>query len=189
MKTVLVTGSSGLIGSEVCAYFTRAGYQVQALVRLLRDFAERHKVKVYIEPGEAIAYHAGVLVAEVLDLTENGMPLAILDTSATCHLPDVLEMPYRASILGAGEPGSYAHTYRLGGQTCLAGDVIGDYSFPEPLRIGQRIVFEDMAYYTMVKTTTFNGVRLPSIAIWNSSTDALRVVREFGYQDFKDRLS
>jgi carboxynorspermidine decarboxylase len=170
-------------------HVTRGGYQVQALVRLLRDFAGRHKVQVYIEPGEAVAYHAGVLVAEVLDLTENGMPLAILDTSATCHMPDVLEMPYRASILGAGEPGAHPHTYRLGGQTCLAGDVIGDYSFPEPLGIGQRLVFEDMAYYTMVKTTTFNGVRLPSIAIWNSSTDALRVVREFGYRDFKSRLS
>lgn len=170
-------------------HVTRDGYQVDALVRLLRDFAERHQVNVYLEPGEAIAYHAGVLVAEVLDLTCNGMPLATLDTSATCHMPDVLEMPYRASILGAAEPGIHPYTYRLGGQTCLAGDVIGDYSFAEPLSIGQRLVFEDMAYYTMVKTNTFNGVRLPSIAIWNSSTGALRVVREFGYADFRSRLS
>lgn len=170
-------------------HITRAGYQVEALVRLVREFAARRRVQVYLEPGEAIGYHAGVLVAEVLDVIDNGMPIAILDTSATCHMPDVLEMPYRASILGAGEPGAQAHTYRLGGQSCLAGDVIGDYSFAKPLEVGQRLVFEDMAYYSMVKTTTFNGVRLPSIAIWNSSSDALRVVRDFGYQDFKERLS
>jgi carboxynorspermidine decarboxylase len=170
-------------------HVTRAGYQVEALVRLLREFAARRRVQVYLEPGEAIGYHAGVLVAEVLDVIDNGMPIAILDTSATCHMPDVLEMPYRPSILGGGEPGAQAHTYRLGGQSCLAGDVIGDYSFAKPLQVGQRLVFEDMAYYSMVKTTTFNGVRLPSIAIWNSSSDALRVVRDFGYQDFKGRLS
>jgi carboxynorspermidine decarboxylase len=104
-------------------------------------------------------------------------------------MPDTLEMPYRAQIIGAGEPNENEHTFRLGGQSCLAGDVIGDYSFPRPLQIGQRLVFEDMAYYTMVKTTTFNGVRLPSIAIWNSQTDAIRVVRDFGYEDFKGRLS
>jgi carboxynorspermidine decarboxylase len=144
---------------------------------------------VYLEPGEAIAYHCGALVAEVLDLIHNGMPIAILDTSATCHMPDTLEMPYRAGILGGGEPGATPHTYRLGGQSCLAGDVIGDYSFARPLQIGQRLVFEDMAYYSMVKTTTFNGVRLPSIAIWNSASGAIRVVREFGYEDFKGRLS
>ena len=130
-----------------------------------------------------------MLVAEVLDVVANGMPIAILDTSATCHMPDVLEMPYRPSILGAAQPGAQAYTYRLGGQSCLAGDVIGDYSFAEPLAIGQRLVFEDMAYYSMVKTTTFNGVRLPSIAVWNSASGAIRVVREFGYEDFKGRLS
>lgn len=170
-------------------HITRPDYQVDDLVRLLREFQSRHRVQVYLEPGEAIALDAGVLVAEVLDLPWNGMPLAILDTSATCHMPDVIEMPYRPRIIGAGEPGAQPHTYRLGGQTCLAGDVIGDYSFPEPLRVGQRLVFEDMAIYTMVKTTTFNGIRLPSIAVWNSETDALRVVREFGYDDFKTRLS
>lgn len=170
-------------------HITRDGYQVEALIRAVKDFAARHKVQVYLEPGEAIGYHTGVLVAEVLDLTKNGMDLAILDTSATCHMPDTLEMPYRAGILGAGEPGEKPHTYRLGGQSCLAGDVIGDYSFARPLAIGDRLVFEDMAYYTMVKTTTFNGVRLPSIALWNSRTDALRVVRAFGYDDFKGRLS
>ena len=104
-------------------------------------------------------------------------------------MPDTLEMPYRPEILGSGLPGDHPHSYRLGGQTCLAGDVIGDYSFPEPLRVGQRLMFEDMAHYTMVKTTTFNGIRLPSIALWNSRTDALRVVRSFGYEDFRNRLS
>ena len=170
-------------------HITRAGYQVEDLVRLLRGFSARHRVQVYLEPGEAIGYRAGVLVAEVLDIVTNGMQIAILDTSATCHMPDVLETPYRPGILGAAEPGAQAHTYRLGGQSCLAGDVIGDYSFAEPLAIGQRLVFEDMAYYSMVKTTTFNGVRLPSIAIWNSASDSIRVVRDFGYDDFKGRLS
>ena len=170
-------------------HITRPGYQVEELVRTLQDFAQRYKVQAYIEPGEAIAWKAGVLVAEVLDTMHNGMPIAILDTSATCHMPDTLEMPYRAQIIGAGEPGEKPHTYRLGGQSCLAGDVIGDYSFSKPLAIGDRLVFEDMAYYSMVKTTTFNGVRLPSIAIWNSASDAIRVVRNFGYEDFKGRLS
>ena len=170
-------------------HVTRPGYQVEDLIRTLKDFAQRYTVQVYIEPGEAIAWKAGVLVAEVLDTMHNGMPIAILDTSATCHMPDTLEMPYRAQIIGAGEPGEKPHTYRLGGQSCLAGDVIGDYSFAKPLAIGERLVFEDMAYYSMVKTTTFNGVRLPSIAIWNSSSGSIRVVRDFGYEDFKGRLS
>jgi carboxynorspermidine decarboxylase len=170
-------------------HITRPGYQVEALISLLREFSRKRGLQVYIEPGEAVAYHAGVLVAEVLDVVHNGMPIAILDTSATCHMPDTLEMPYRAQIIGAGEAGAQAHTYRLGGQSCLAGDVIGDYSFAAPLQVGQRLVFEDMAYYTMVKTTTFNGVRLPSIAIWNSNSDTIRVVRDFGYEDFKGRLS
>ncbi len=170
-------------------HITRAGYQVEDLVRLVRDFRDRHRVEVYLEPGEAVALDAGVLVAEVLDLPWNGMPLAVLDTSATCHMPDVLEVPYRPRILGAGDAGRLEHTYRLGGQTCLAGDVIGDYSFAAPLRVGDRLVFEDMAIYTMVKTTTFNGIGLPAIAIWNSATDALRIVREFGYDAFRSRLS
>jgi len=170
-------------------HVTRPDYDVDALVRLVGDFQARHGVRVYLEPGEAVALHAGVLVSEVLDLPWNGMPLAVLDTSATCHMPDVIEMPYRPQLIDAGVPGEHPHTYRLGGQTCLAGDVIGDYSFPEPLRVGQRLVFEDMAHYTMVKTNTFNGIPLPSIAIWNSATDRLRVVREFRYEDFKGRLS
>jgi carboxynorspermidine decarboxylase len=170
-------------------HITRDGYQVDQLTELLVAFQKRHGVQVYLEPGEAVAYRCGVLVAEVLDITRNTMPLAVLDTSATCHMPDVIEMPYRPNIIGAGTPEELAHSYRLGGQTCLAGDVIGDYSFASPLTIGQRLVFEDMAYYTMVKTTTFNGINLPSIAIWNSTTDEVRVVKRFGYEDFRSRLS
>jgi carboxynorspermidine decarboxylase len=142
-----------------------------------------------MEPGEATAIHTGVLIAEVLDLTHNQMDLAILDTSATCHMPDTLEMPYRAEIFNAGEKDEKAYRYRLGGQTCLAGDVMGDYSFDKPLEVGQRLVFDDMAHYTMVKTSTFNGIGLPSIAVWNSKTDELRVIKQFAYEDFRNRLS
>lgn len=170
-------------------HITRSGYDIDGLVRLIGEFSARHRVQVYLEPGEAIALDAGVFVAEVLDLPWNGMPLAILDTSATCHMPDVIEGPYRPRIIGAGQPDEYPHVYRLGGQTCLAGDVIGDYSFERPLRVGDRLVFEDMAIYSMVKTTTFNGMRLPGITLWDSATDALEIVREFGYEDFKGRLS
>lgn len=170
-------------------HITRPDYQVDELIRRIKAFASKYDVQVYLEPGEAIAWQAGVMVAEVLDLTHNGMDLAILDTSATCHMPDVIEMPYRPEITGAGSPQDHEHTYRLGGMTCLAGDVIGDYSFPQPLKVGQRLIFEDMAYYTMVKTTTFNGIRLPAIAVWDSRSDELQVIREFGYEDFKHRLS
>ena len=170
-------------------HITADDYDVDGLIALIKDFSARHRVQVYLEPGEAVAIHTGVLVAEVLDVTWNGRPLAILDTSATCHMPDTLEMPYRAEIRGAGLPGEFSHDYRLGGMTCLAGDVIGDYSFERPLAIGNRLLFDDMAHYTMVKTTTFNGINLPSIAVWNSATDALRVVKSFGYEDFKQRLS
>jgi carboxynorspermidine decarboxylase len=145
-------------------------------------------VEVYLEPGEAIALNTGVLVASVLDIVHNGMDIAILDTSAAAHMPDVLEMPYRPEIDGAGKPGDYSYTYRLGGMTCLAGDIIGDYSFPEPLSVGSRIVLLDMAHYTMVKNNTFNGVRLPSIAIRDRS-GAVRVIRQFGYEDYRNRLS
>jgi carboxynorspermidine decarboxylase len=170
-------------------HITRGGYDVDGLARLVREFSARHGVHVYLEPGEAIAFNAGIFVTEVVDLPWNGMPLAILDTSATCHMPDVLEGPYRPRIIDAGEPGEHPHVYRLGGQTCLAGDVIGDYSFAQPLRVGGRLVFEDMAIYSMVKTSTFNGMALPAIALWDSATDELTVVREFGYEDFKGRLS
>ena len=170
-------------------HISRDDYQVDELIQMVKDFSHRYDVQVYLEPGEAVAIHSGVLVAEVLDVLWNGMHQAILDTSATCHMPDVLEMPYRADILGAGMPEEFPYTYRLGGMTCLAGDVIGDYSFAEPLHPGQRLMFDDMAHYTMVKTTTFNGINLPSIALWDSRTDELRVIREFGYEDFKTRLS
>ena len=170
-------------------HITREDYQVDQLIAAVKAFAAKYDVQVYLEPGEAVAIHTGVLVSEVLDTPFSTMPQAILDTSATCHMPDTLEMPYRAGIFGAGEPGELAHTYRLGGMTCLAGDVIGDYSFAEPLEIGQRLMFDDMAHYTMVKTSTFNGIGLPAIALWDSRSDELEVIREFGYTDFKSRLS
>lgn len=170
-------------------HISHPDYDVDALIRRVREFSQRYKVQVYLEPGEAIAIRSGVLVSEVLDLMENETEIALLDTSATCHMPDTLEMPYRAHIFGSGEPGEFDHRYRLGGLSCLAGDVMGDYSFEQPLEVGQRLVFDDMAHYTMVKTTTFNGVRLPSLAVWNSETNDLRIVREFGYEDFRNRLS
>ena len=170
-------------------HITRPGYQIDELVARIKAFSGKYDVQVYLEPGEAVAIGTGVLVAEVLDVTWNQMQQAILDTSATCHMPDILEMPYRPDIFGAGEADALAHSYRLGGLTCLAGDVIGDYSFDRPLQVGQRLVFADMAHYTMVKTSTFNGTQLPAIALWNSLTDELEIVREFGYNDFRERLS
>jgi carboxynorspermidine decarboxylase len=170
-------------------HITRPDYDVERLIRVLRAFREKWHVPVYLEPGEAVALGAGVLVSQVMDTFHNGMDIAILDTSATAHMPDVLEMPYRPIIVGAGEPGAKAHTYKLGGMTCLAGDVIGDYSFDRPLQIGDKLVFLDMAHYTMVKTSTFNGVRLPSIATHDPATGTITVSRRFGYRDYRDRLS
>ena len=171
-------------------HITRPDYDVERLVRIVNDFRARRGLEVYLEPGEAIAINTGILVSSVLDVTENsGIRIAILDTSATAHMPDVLEMPYRPVIVGAGRPGEHAHPYRLGGLTCLAGDVIGDYSFPRPLAVGDKLVFADMAHYTMVKNTTFNGVRLPSIAVHDPATRSIEVVRRFGYPDYKNRLS
>ncbi|OOZ35702.1 carboxynorspermidine decarboxylase [Solemya velesiana gill symbiont] len=167
---------------------TREGYDVDLLIRLVRDFRKRYGTEVYLEPGGAVGWCTGPLVASVLDIVHNNMDIAILDTSAAAHMHDVLEMPYRPMITGSGEPGDKAHTYRLGGNTCLAGDVVGDYSFDEPLKVGDRIVLEDMIHYTFVKNTTFNGVNLPSLAIWTSD-DELKIVRRFGYEDFKNRLS
>lgn len=168
-------------------HITREDYDVERLCRLVKSFRERYGVEVYLEPGEAIALNTGVLVATVLDVVRNGMDIAILDTSATCHMPDVLEMPYRPRIVGADEPNRLAHTYRLAGLSCLAGDVIGDYSFARPLRVGDRLVFEDMAHYTMVKNTTFNGVQLPSIAVFRNGR--VEVIKRFGYPDYRNRLS
>ena len=169
-------------------HITRPGYDIERLVRVVRDFRAKHKLEVYLEPGEAVALHTGVLVGTVLDLTRNQMPIAILDVSATAHMPDVLEMPYRPAILNAGAAGELPHTYRLGGSTCLAGDVIGDYPFAAPLKIGDRVVFLDMAHYTMVKNTTFNGVPLPGIAVFDPAAGDFRVVARFGYEDYRRRL-
>ena len=167
-------------------HITKAGYDMERLIRLIRDFRKKHGVEVYVEPGEAVGWRTGPLVASVLDIVRNGMDIAILDTSATAHMPDTLEMPYRPEIRGAEEPGKLAHTYRLGGLTCLAGDVIGDYSFAAPLKVGDRLVFEDMIHYTIVKNTTFNGVPLPSLCIWTED-GRLKVMREFGYEAYKFR--
>jgi carboxynorspermidine decarboxylase len=169
-------------------HITRPDYDIPRLIRIIKGFKEKYKLEVILEPGEAIALNTGVLITSVLDLVNNGMEIAILDTSATAHMPDVLEMPYRPFILNADGPGIKKHTYRLGGLTCLAGDVIGDYSFDAPLKIGDKIIFGDMAHYTMVKNTTFNGVNLPSIYVCNSNTSELRLVRQFGYSDYKGRL-
>lgn len=169
-------------------HISRPDYDVDRLCRLIADFRRRYPLTVYLEPGEAIALNAGILVTRVLDVIENEVPIALLDTSATAHMPDVLEMPYRPDLRGAGKPGEKPHTFLLGGLTCLAGDDIGEYSFDQPLRVGDRLIFEDMAHYTMVKNTTFNGVRLPAIALERSDGD-IELVRAFGYADYRDRLS
>lgn len=170
-------------------HISRSDYDVERLIRTINNFKAKYPLKVYLEPGEAIALNTGVLVTTVMDVFDNGMDIAILDTSATAHMPDVLEMPYRPQILNGYDPAEKKHTYRLGGMTCLAGDVIGDYSFDEPLKPGQKLVFGDMAHYTMVKNTTFNGVNLPAIYVFNNDTQEIRLVREFGYEDYKNRLS
>ncbi|MBN1184493.1 MAG: carboxynorspermidine decarboxylase [Bacteroidales bacterium] len=170
-------------------HISRPDYDVDRLIRIINDFREKYKLEVYLEPGEAIAINTGVLVASVLDLFKNDKDIAILDTSVTTHMPDVLEMPYRPEILNAGVPGEKSYTYRLGGVSCLAGDVVGDYSFDKPLEIGQKLIFGDMSHYTMVKNTTFNGVNLPAIYKYNSNSGELTLVKEFGYEDFKGRLS
>jgi carboxynorspermidine decarboxylase len=170
-------------------HITRPGYDLGLLVSLVRAFKQEHDVEVFLEPGEAVGLNTGVLVASVLDIVENDGSIAILDTSATAHMPDVLEMPYRPQVRDAAAPGELPHTYRLGGLSCLAGDVIGDYSFHRPLEVGDKLVFEDMAHYTMVKTTTFNGVRLPSIALYDPRDESYRVQRRFDYEDYRNRLS
>ena len=170
-------------------HITRPDYQVEALIDLIRRFRDKWGVDVIIEPGEAVALGTGVYVSEVLDVTRNGLDLLIIDGSCSAHLPDVLEMPYRPELLGAGRPGEKAHCYRIGGLSCLAGDVVGDYSFDAPVQVGQRLVFLDMAHYTAVKTTTFNGVKLPSIVAWHSGSGEIKVVHSYGYEDFQQRLS
>lgn len=167
-------------------HVTRADYQVEALVGFLNDVGRRHGVQVYLEPGEAVALDAGILIGEILDVFDNGMPVAITDISATCHMPDVIEAPYRPAMLREADEGV---TVRLGGPSCLAGDIIGDYAFTERPTPGTRLAFLDQAHYSMVKTNTFNGVPLPSIVLWNSGTDELRVVKAFDWTEFRDRLS
>jgi carboxynorspermidine decarboxylase len=169
-------------------HITKPDYDVEALVDFLKQFKEKYLLQVIVEPGEAAVLGSGYLVATVLDIVHNEIDIAILDVSCTCHMPDVLEMPYRPEVFGAGEVGEYSYAYRLAGASCLAGDVIGDYSFPEQLKRGDRLVFQDMAHYTMVKTTMFNGVKHPSIASWCSKNDKLTVHRTFTFEDFKQRL-
>lgn len=169
-------------------HITRPDYDLETLIRSISFLQDKYGVDIYLEPGEAVALNTGFLVATVLDIVDNGMQIAILDTSAACHMPDVLEMPYRPNIIDAGKPNEYPYTYRLGGLTCLAGDIVGDYSFRKPLNSGDRLVFCDMAHYTMVKNNTFNGVNLPSIALFTQE-EGLKVIKQFGYEDFKTRLS
>ncbi len=169
-------------------HITREGYDIDGLIGLIRHFQDKYGLEVYLEPGEAVVIGTGLLVGEVLDVVHNEVDNAILDVSATCHMPDVLEMPYRPEIFGAAGPGEKAFTYRLGGPSCLAGDIIGDWSFDSSLKPGDRLGFEDMAHYTMVKTTTFNGIQHPHLCIYEPDTDELKVVRRFTYEDFRGRL-
>ena len=166
---------------------TKQGYDVEKLIACIKHIQKTYDVEVYIEPGEAVALNTGYLVTCVLEVMENEIEVAILDTSAACHMPDVLEMPYRPQIIGAGMPQEKEYTYRLGSATCLSGDVIGDYSFDLPLKEGDRLVLCDMAHYTMVKNNTFNGINLPAIILYREET-GFEIVRQFGYEDFKSRL-
>lgn len=170
-------------------HVTREGYDLELLKKCIRHVSETYGVGVYLEPGEAVALNAGELITEVLEIVDNKMKTAILDASAACHMPDVLEMPYRPPLKNAGEPGSRAlpYTYRLAGPTCLAGDVIGDYAFDHPLVYKERLEFQDMGIYTMVKNNTFNGMRLPDIAL-EREDGTCEIIRTFGYEDFKSRL-
>lgn len=170
-------------------HITRPDYDVERLIGLVRRWRDIYGCDIYLEPGEAVGLNAGVLVASVLDIVKNRTNIAILDLSATCHMPDVLEMPYRPEIFGAGLPEEKPYSYLLAGNSCLAGDRVGEYSFETPLRVGDRMAFTDMAHYTMVKTTFFNGVKHPAIALYSSQTGTIEVIREFGYADYKSKLS
>lgn len=169
-------------------HITRADYDIDKLIQCINLIQDKYGAKVYLEPGEAIALNAGFLITTVLDFVDNGMPAAILDASAACHMPDVLEMPYRPHIIGSGLPNEKAYTYRLGGNTCLAGDIIGDYSFDKPLKAGDKLILCDMAIYSMVKTNTFNGMPLPDIALHHAD-GTTEIIKKFTYEDFKCRLS
>ncbi len=169
-------------------HITRKDYDAELLIRLVSDFQQKYGVQVYLEPGEAIALNAGYLITEVMDIVHNGIDIAVLDASAACHMPDVLEMPYRPPLFGSGVRGEKKYDYRLSSRTCLAGDIIGDYSFDSPLEIGDRLCFEDMAIYSMVKNNTFNGMPLPDIAVLHENGQ-FELIKRFGYEDFKERLS
>ncbi|MDM8142251.1 carboxynorspermidine decarboxylase [Megamonas hypermegale] len=169
-------------------HITREDYDIDLLVNCINYMKNKYDLEIYLEPGEAVALNAGWLVSEVLEIIDNDMQIAILDTSAACHMPDVLEMPYRPNVIGAGKPNEKPYTYRFGGPTCLAGDIIGDYSFDRPLKVGDKVIFCDMAIYSMVKNNTFNGMPLPDIAVLHED-DTVEVVKTFGYEDFKMRLS
>ena len=170
-------------------HITRKGYDIERLIEVIKAFKLRHNdIEVYLEPGEAVGWETGELVSTVLDVFHNGMDVAILDTSAEAHMPDTLAMPYRAEVRGASEAGVKKYTYRLGGNTCLAGDIMGDYSFDEPLQVGDKIIFEDQIHYTFVKNTTFNGIRLPSLVLVDKNFKT-KIVKNFGYEDYKMRLS
>lgn len=170
-------------------HITMADYDIERLEKCIMHMRDKYDLEIYLEPGEAVALDAGYLETTVLDIVENnGIKILILDTSAACHMPDVLEMPYRPPLKGSGLPGEKPYTYRLSCNTCLAGDVIGEYSFDSQIRIGDRLYFEDMAIYSMVKTNTFNGIPLPSIAVMDKAGNC-RMIKEFGYEDFKNRLS
>lgn len=170
-------------------HITRPDYDLERLIRLIKTYSERYHAQIWLEPGEAVGLNTGILVATVLDIVHNRTAIAVLDVSVSCHMPDVMEMPYRPEIIGAGLPGEKAYTYLLAGNSCLAGDRCGEYSFDEPLKPGDRIVFLDMAHYTMVKTTFFNGVKHPAIVSYSSTDDTFEVIREFHYTDYKNRLS
>jgi carboxynorspermidine decarboxylase len=167
-------------------HITRADYDREALIKFLIMVKEETGLEIYLEPGEAIALDAGILVGEILDSFDNGINVGITDISATCHMPDVIEAPYRPAMLGERKGGP---EIRLGGPSCLAGDIIGDYCLPAEVKPGARFAFLDQAHYSMVKTNTFNGVPLPSIWLWNSDTDVLRCIKQFGWEEFRDRLS
>lgn len=169
-------------------HITKKGYDVEKLITIIQKFKQKYGVEVYLEPGEAVGWQSGVLLSTVLDVFHNGMDIAILDTSAEAHMPDTLAMPYRAEVRGAGKAGEKKYTYRLGGNTCLAGDIMGEYSFDTPLHIGDKIIFEDQIHYTFVKSTTFNGIKLPSLAIYRKN-GSLDIIKEFNYEDYKNRLS
>ena len=169
-------------------HITREDYDIEKLVKCINHIKEKYNVQVYLEPGEAVALNTCFLISEVLDITENEIEILLIDTSASCHMPDVIEMPYRPFIFGSGLPNEKKYTYRLGGPTCLAGDIIGDYSFDKPVNVGDKLIFTDMGHYSMVKTNTFNGINLPSIVAYTEK-DGLKVIRSFGYDDFKNRLS